>query len=505
MLDSPRKPLGIKKKLLLPHVAFAILGTLFGLVFLVVTPPFQVADEPAHFYRAFQVSELHIFRALEPPEHEQDPLPRALLPRSLAATVDSTGFFRIRFNPHEKADIGKILSLFHVHLDPHARELLRVAPYSPLAYIPQAIGVALGRAFNSSPLHLLYIGRVFALMAWIFLMYLSIKTTPILKWIFFLLALMPMTVFQGASNSADSSVLGVSFLVIATFLECALGEKDGTLRRQQVYLASGLLIVLVLSKPGYFALVVLYFLIPLERFRSKKEYFLTFAVMFIAGIVLYFLSGFISDVSPGSRRSFVLSDPTDFFKVLANTVVIATDYYLSSFVGQLGWLDTYLPRSLIYSYLSFLFVASVFEGGEKKFSYWARLLTAGVFLLVVVTTFAFFYINWHQYFMQAVQGRYFIPVAPLLLLLFYNRRVRIGSKFGFKLVVIAFCVFSLSVAAYALTKRYYHKTPPSYQVEQITLNNTGDTYIIKGWIVDERSQSPPLAVSVEIDGMLYQA
>jgi len=41
-----------------PEKVFLIVGILFGTLFLLITPPFQVPDEPNHFSRAFHVSEL---------------------------------------------------------------------------------------------------------------------------------------------------------------------------------------------------------------------------------------------------------------------------------------------------------------------------------------------------------------------------------------------------------------------------------------------------------------
>ena len=45
---------------LTPEKAYLFLGLIFGILFLMITPPFQVPDEPQHFYRAFHVSEGNI-------------------------------------------------------------------------------------------------------------------------------------------------------------------------------------------------------------------------------------------------------------------------------------------------------------------------------------------------------------------------------------------------------------------------------------------------------------
>ena len=42
---------------LTPRRVFLVSAVLGGAAFIVTTPPFQVPDEPAHFYRAYSVSE----------------------------------------------------------------------------------------------------------------------------------------------------------------------------------------------------------------------------------------------------------------------------------------------------------------------------------------------------------------------------------------------------------------------------------------------------------------
>ncbi|MER3433396.1 MAG: hypothetical protein C4288_08190 [Leptolyngbya sp. ERB_1_1] len=40
-----------------PERAFLILSLIFGMMFIIALAPFQSPDEPAHFYRAYQLSE----------------------------------------------------------------------------------------------------------------------------------------------------------------------------------------------------------------------------------------------------------------------------------------------------------------------------------------------------------------------------------------------------------------------------------------------------------------
>jgi hypothetical protein len=43
-----------------PTRIFVLFALIFGILFIVVTPPFQVPDEGAHFSRAYQISQFHI-------------------------------------------------------------------------------------------------------------------------------------------------------------------------------------------------------------------------------------------------------------------------------------------------------------------------------------------------------------------------------------------------------------------------------------------------------------
>ncbi|MCX6268974.1 MAG: hypothetical protein NTW16_16740, partial [Bacteroidetes bacterium] len=52
----------IRKSRIIPEYSFLGFSLVFGMIMLVLTPPFMVPDEPAHFYRSFQVSEFNIYK-----------------------------------------------------------------------------------------------------------------------------------------------------------------------------------------------------------------------------------------------------------------------------------------------------------------------------------------------------------------------------------------------------------------------------------------------------------
>src|SRR5262245_49371142 len=100
---------------LTPENAFALMALPFGLMFLLLTPPFQVPDEAQHFYRAFHLSEFG-FRGVSVNVEERNGTAvrfyGALLPKSLAATVDQSDLMTTRFRPNSKVSVKKFLGAF---------------------------------------------------------------------------------------------------------------------------------------------------------------------------------------------------------------------------------------------------------------------------------------------------------------------------------------------------------------------------------------------------------
>ena len=125
-----------KHRMLRPDLrVFLVLAAVFGLAFLVLTPPFQVPDEHVHFYRAYHVSQLKVTgNVLE------GKLAGDVLPISLGETAWglSEG---IPFHPEKKQDVKKIFEAFKRPLKPEAvifTDFRGALVYSPIAYLPQA-------------------------------------------------------------------------------------------------------------------------------------------------------------------------------------------------------------------------------------------------------------------------------------------------------------------------------------------------------------------------------
>ena len=100
------------------------------------------------------------------------------------------------------------------------------------------------------------------------------------------------------------------------------------------------------------------------------------------------------------------------------------EVYLDSFVGRFGWMNKHLPGWHIDLYLlALLATALLSSGAGVRAGLKDRLLCVSLFLAGLAIVETGMYLYWTatgQNYVYGVQGRYFIPYAPLFLLFLYN-------------------------------------------------------------------------------------
>lgn len=414
-----------------PQTAFLIIGLIYGLGFLLATPAFQVPDEYEHFYRALYVSEGHVI-----PEKLGN-ISGVYVPESVKITSDTVNdqWHSFLENNDNKTHLIPLLDLPFNSKNMVFEDISRIAviTYSPVPYLMAAFGIDLGKLFNLSPLVLMYIGRLANLLVWIFLTYLAIRITPVHKWVFLMIALIPMTLFEAASLSADSFLFGISFLIIAIFFRYAFDDNKKKIGIKEVYIMFILLLLIGLAKSNYFLLLLLIFLIPALKFENRKKMllitgFLFLAVAVVTGIWMFLTNHLyapiVPQVSVSGQIAYILGDPFRFPYVLINTLISHGASYQYLFIGNF-WLSIPLPTWWIGFYLATIIPVALLDTNKINITRNQKLVSAITFILAFVTTCAVIYITWTpvgQNVIDGIQGRYFIPILPLLFLLLYKIR-----------------------------------------------------------------------------------
>ena len=161
-----------------------------------------------------------------------------------------------------------------------------------------------------------------------------------------------------------------------------------------------------------------------------------------------------------AQLHYVVRAPLDFLSLMARTLRDSHVGLYWWFVGMLGWGDTPMPQWYYGSFGTVILLSAVLESPRARCISWIqRAALAGAFAAVVVLTFVIMYAVCNPLRSGAdidgVQGRYFLPIAPLAVLSFPAfPRLRIpgcvpavvGSLWG--LTSAATCV-------YAVVVRYY--------------------------------------------------
>ncbi|HNY27879.1 MAG TPA: DUF2142 domain-containing protein [Candidatus Sumerlaeota bacterium] len=456
MVDPRRLPACLSR----PDSVFLILGIPFGLILLFLTPPFQIADEHSHFHHAYTLSQGQVFP--HPSPESGFSASGGAMPVNVERVVWTLPFCGLPGYPDRKVQRGDLARLFEIPLN--ASEMKHVAypvaVYAPPPYLAPALGIWVGRLLNLPPILLLYLGRLCCFAAWVGMTWGALRLMPVARWALLLLALFPLTLAQGAGLTADSFVLGLSFLFTATLLHYAWTPGLEVLRGRTYSVLLLLAVTLALSKQAYLPLSLLVFLIPRERFGAGRAYwgrlFLFFLLPF--GIMLAWsvavapaMREWLPDVDPLRQAQVMLVHPIDFLRAVART--LKEEQSMTKLFGRLGWEDTRMPETLVWFYLLGMAESAWYDPAGRRIRPGHRLFLFGVLGVSVLVLAMLLYMQWNPVGNGAVRGlqrgRYYLPFMPLLFVAMAGWRPRARRW------VPLFLFVALIAALILIARRYY--------------------------------------------------
>ena len=337
------------------------------------------------------------------------------------------------------------------------------AVYPPFFYIPQTIALAVGKFAGLPVVRTLYLARgtnaLACLAIGIWALFIAGRARPAI----FTILMMPMSVALYAMVTQDGLCLATTALGCAFITSAVSDRRKMTLG--EVCGAAVCFALVGMSKPPYavFALVLL----AAPVVRPKWKYWASAAALaasigWAAWMALAVETNLNPDLfDPAGQVRFLVDHPRAVFAIAKQTLSMHISHYIREFIGVLGWLDTPLPSSFypvagVALVLSFTLCMS----RERRSAMTVMSLTAAVISVALI--FGALYVTWTPVgapVVQGVQGRYFLPVALVLVLtilhdkpLFQAGQVteRVAS-----LVVLGFPVLSLMVTERAVIVRYY--------------------------------------------------
>jgi hypothetical protein len=402
------------------------LGLLFGLALVAVQPPVQTPDESHHLWRAYQVAEGRL-AAERRGESDRTDAPLAhgtggRLPAGLHAPNVYFGHVAERGISPSGA-----LAALRLQADPADRVFLgfsNTALHPPLAYAPQASAIAAAKRLTPSVLAYYYAGRVANLLTALALVWAAVRIAPVGKWAFVVVALTPMTLSLLASLNADAFALASCFVFVALVLRAALGAAPGPALLAALVAAAA---AIALSKPLYLTLLPLLAIVPVRRFGGSRR-LVAFAVVLAAvvgacwagwGAVLRGNYSPADGTDPTAILDHLGRHPVELPVRIVRTIVENGLVDAREFLGALGLQSIWLPWLLLGPHAAMLLVIAVLDPESPRgLAPWQRALVAGVWVLAALAIFVAATILWGrpEERIVDVQGRYFLPIAPVLLL-----------------------------------------------------------------------------------------
>ncbi len=460
-----------------PHRFFLLTASIFGIIYAFIVPPFQAPDEFNHFYRSWQITEGGLVGQKTIDNRLGDSLPSSLL--SISAPFAQLPFHfeqRIKSNTifyHLKTPLNEKQNTFV--------DFTNTAVYAPTAYFPQAVTIFLFKNCGLTPLSIFYLARVFTLIFWIAVVYASIKTIPVKKELFALLALLPASLFINTSLNADVFTNALSFLAISLFVKMFF-EKNKITKIE--ILTFGISTVLIsLNKIAYLPLVFLFLFIPKAHFQSKKlKCILSFLLLTANVAVVLWWSKIIAPlyirfedynpafrigqqlnegVDPIAQMSFILHNPLTFTKIMITSFVQTMPHTLIHYVGKFGWEKNYLPFALILP----LFLMVILRGvnfddlNDIRFPKVLKLKMLIVGLMMCMGLATAMYLLWCPVgsdFIENLSGKYFIPIFPLFFMALPTFDLKKYRCFTPDKWIAAWLWLTLLYGIWQVLERYYY-------------------------------------------------
>jgi len=300
-----------------------------------------------------------------------------------------------------------------------------------VAYFPAVIGLTVGRLLALGTIPCMYLARFLSLLAVAALVAVAIKVAPVGKEIFFLISLLPIFLQQIAIFSYDGLAFGYSFLFIALCIKAKYQTSAITMTDYILLMLSAM--GLCACRMGmYIVLLCILLLIPKNTMGKWHKGFLA-ATGITAVVILYggqYLGGASGAVSTESALNLgsPFQHPIRVGLLFLSSIIENIDVYWGGMLGsQMGWSEAIVPYFCVLVFVVLLLIVSLSDDGVPSLDTKSR----AVYMVPPIFTLAFCLLTMYvgenhratAWNIWGVQGRYFLPVLPLVFFQVQNRWV----------------------------------------------------------------------------------
>ena len=406
---------------------FLLLGAALGICYMLMILPHTVPDEASHYQWTLCVA-ADVFTGSRTVDSS------LLSAEGLTNNVNTTETLLAMVRGLGTEKLSGVMESFSPEME---------SCYS-VQYIPQMLGVGLGLLLKLNRWWLYLLGNFTNLLCYLFITWLAVRTIPKGKNALTLIALLPMALQQASSFSPDGYINSMSFLLIALILRAAEGNER--LSGKEYAALTVVALLLAPAKGIYTLLLLLLFTVPAQRFGGRAKRLMYIGGAFLASVVLLLifegpwansLEAQGEAVGGYYTLSWCLTHPVQTVRLVFYSI-LHPDSGVYGSKNLLWWLESgtgimlnsftlLMPVSAIYPMLFVILMSAMIVpqcAEHELITPWQRSLGWLTALLVVCAAFGIMMIAWTPMggsLIEGVQGRYFLPVFPLIFLGFRGK------------------------------------------------------------------------------------
>lgn len=394
-----------------------LISLTFSMVFAVLSPVFDVWDEPAHFTRVEYISEGNLVLTNNKEDHYVTKDQKMLEKKTkyLSKKHDALpNFFEL-----------KLWEYKHDQEKEYQYQVPVTNAYGTIGYLPSVLGYNVGKVISNNNLGVMfYLGRMFNALFYSLCAYLAVKLAGKWKYILAFFALQPVIIYAAGSYNQDAFSYGIMLLIISLFFKM-IQNVDEKVTYQDLFIYITLCSILAFAKLPYIVLAGLLFFIPYRKFKDKKMY-----ISMLGGIMVVIIISLIwfalysrveglastnKDADVARQINYIVHHVKEFLGTIFTSMYITITKY-----GQLSSYGWDRKGSQVQAIVNILFIGIIFVFPMKdveKVSWWTKF---GIVFLSLLTSFLIYlsmYLTWTNVgdnYVSGVQGRYFIGLLMLM-------------------------------------------------------------------------------------------
>ena len=435
---------------------FILYATLFGILYSILLPPFSAPDEDRHFIAAYRLSNVIMLQS----ENDR----RGITYMRECDTIDRETYVTNEY--FENTLFALLNGREYIEKD-LVKTNISFEPSVPITmYLPQVIGLTIGRILRLNHVRLVYCGRLTNFLFFMLITLVSINIIPYGKWVIFAICQIPIVMELATSYSYDSTVIALTFLVVAYILK--MFEQKAQISKKQLIILIAISVLYAPLKPVYLPIIALVFIIPNKKIADKlwKSMLYKIGIILLSVIVIgmvYECSMFnmmsVSNKTAEKSSSykqpdklkvdpnkeiliidkdhyerpnlrFMIENPFDLVESYSGAALNLLDEFLLSAVGKyLAWYDIVLPTYVGITVMVLMYLSFACEDNNtiSSMNYircaWTIIMLLGCWFAILLP----FYLNMtdpSKKTILGVQGRYFIPTFPIMVFLFNGKHIK---------------------------------------------------------------------------------